>query len=132
MDALFRFPTATRRDPAIEAWLGQHAPELGAIARAWFTEMRAGGEDVRELMHDGHPVACVGDAAFGYVDAFRGHVNVGFFFGAELEDPTGLLEGSGRRMRHVKIRPGAELDDDALRALIELAYADMRWRLGEG
>jgi hypothetical protein len=39
-------------------------------------------------MHDGCPTACVGDAAFGYVAAFRDHVNVGFFFGALLQDPA--------------------------------------------
>lgn len=42
------------------------------------------------------------------------HVNVGFFRGAELADPDGLLEGSGRFMRHVKLRPGLNIDHDAL------------------
>ena len=68
--------------------------------------MRRRGADVHELMHDGCPTACVGDAAFGYVNAFREHVNVGFFTGAFLSDPDGLLEGTGKRMRHVKLRPG--------------------------
>ena len=129
MDELFRFPEAARRDPDIDAWLSERSPELGAIARTWFVRMRECGDDVRELMHDGCPVACVADAAFGYVNVFKAHVNVGFFFGAELYDPAGLLEGSGRRMRHVKIRPGAELHSAALSALIDAAYADMKWRL---
>jgi hypothetical protein len=63
------------------------------------------------------PVACVGDAPFGYVNVFKTHVNIGFFFGAELEDSTGLLQGTGRRMRHVKVQPEAQLDDAALSAL---------------
>ena len=91
--------------------------------------MRACGADVRELLHDGHPTACVDDAAFGYVNAFRAHVNVGFFFGAELEDPAGLLEGTGKRMRHVKVRPDDDFDVAALSALIDGAYADMKSRL---
>jgi hypothetical protein len=45
----------------------------------------------------------VGDAPFGYVNSFKSHVNVGFFQGAGLKDPAGLLEGSGKRKRHVKI-----------------------------
>src|SRR5215468_3392823 len=90
--------------------------------------MRDCGGDVRELLHDGHPTACVGDAAFGYVNAFTAHVNVGFFRGAELADPDRLLEGSGRFMRHVKLAPDRDVDGNALRKLIETAYTDMRRR----
>ena len=69
--------------------------ELRAIAQRWFEVMRDCGDDVRELLHDGHPTACVADAAFSYVNAFKSHVNVGFFQGAALDDPLGLLKGSG-------------------------------------
>ena len=103
---------------------------LGAIAQRWFEVMRACGDDVRELLHDGHPTACVGDAAFGYVNAFTAHVNVGFFRGAEIADPAHLLQGTGKFMRHVKLRPGMPYDEDALAALIQVAYADVRRRIG--
>jgi hypothetical protein len=106
-----------------------HPGELGTIAGRWFDVMRGCGDDVRELLHDGHPTACVGDAAFGYVNAFTAHVNVGFFNGSELADPAGLLEGTGRFMRHVKLAPGREIDLAALSTLIETAYADMKRRL---
>ena len=129
MKDLLRFPEATSRDPAIDVWLDEQVPELGAIARTWFTRMRRCGPDVRELMHDGWPTACVGDAPFGYVAVFRTHANVGFFYGAELEDPMGLLEGSGKRMRHVKMRPTGDPARAALEALISSAYADIRLRL---
>ena len=124
------FHGGVRRDPAIEAWLSERPPELGAIARRWFERMRECGDDVRELMHDGCPTACVADAAFGYVGVYRAHVNIGFFYGAELPDPAGLLQGTGKRMRHVKARPGAEPDAAALDALIRAAYADLQTRLG--
>ena len=104
-------------------------PELGDVTRRWFQVMRDCGDDVRELLHDGHPTACVGQAAFAYVNAFTSHVNVGFFRGAELADPQGLLEGTGRLMRHVKLRPGTEVDRVALPRLIEAAYIDMKGRL---
>ena len=126
---LFRFPTAVKRDPAIEVWMREHSGELEATARHWFEVMRGCGEDVRELLHDGHPTACVDEAAFGYVNAFTAHVNVGFFRGAELSDPKGLLEGTGKFMRHVKLRPEAEVDSAALIELIEAAYTDMKGRL---
>ena len=109
--------------------MGEHAAELGAIAQRWFEVMRECGDDVRELLHDGHPTACVGDAAFGYVNAFKAHVNVGFFCGADIADPDRLLEGTGKFMRHVKLRPERDVDAMALRKLIETAYSDMTKRL---
>ena len=107
----------------------QHSGELGVIAQDWFELMRACGDDVRELLHDGHPTACVADAAFGYVNAFKAHVNVGFFRGAEIADPEGLLEGTGKFMRHVKLRPERDVDAQGLMKLIETAYTDMKGRL---
>ena len=126
---LMRFPDSVKRDPAIEAWMKEHTGELGAIARHWFEVMRRCGDDVREILHDGHPTACVGDAAFAYVNAFTAHVNVGFFRGAELSVPNGLLEGTGKFMRHVKLRPEDDIDIAALMQLIETAYTDMKERL---
>ncbi len=130
MSQLFRLSGAVRRDAAIDAWFEDQADDLRPIARLWFEHMRDCGDDVRELIHDGCPVACVQDAAFGYVNAFRTHVNVGFYCGAMLGDPTRLLEGAGKRMRHVKLRPGQELDVEALNGLVAAAYRDIRTRLG--
>jgi hypothetical protein len=129
MSQLMRFPGSVRRDPRIDAWMQEHAGDLGEIARRWFEVMRERGDDVRELLHDGHPTACVGDAAFAYVNAFKGHVNVGFFRGAEIADPAGLLDGTGKFMRHVKLGPGREVDAASLLNLVETAYTDMKGRL---
>jgi len=124
-----RFPTAVRRDPAVDAWLASAHDELRRMAEPWFERMRSLGPDVRELMHDHCPTACVEDAAFAYVAAFKAHVNIGFFQGASLNDPKGLLEGSGKRMRHVKLRWGERPDADTIAALIEAAYRDMQARV---
>ena len=129
MSELFRFPAAAKRDPAIEGWMDKHADELGVIARRWFEVMRGCGDDVRELLHDGHPTACLGDAAFAYVNAFKAHVNIGFFRGGGLADPKGLLEGTGKFMRHVKLSPERDVDTAALTKLIQSAYFDMKNRL---
>jgi hypothetical protein len=129
MSQLFRFPSPVKRDPAVDVWMREHAGELGAIARRWFEVMRGCGDDVRELLHDGHPTACVGDAAFAYVNAFNAHVNVGFFRGAEIADPHGLLEGTGKLMRHLKLSPERDIDAAALMTLINTAYADMKRRV---
>lgn len=129
MDALFRLSLGVKRDPAVEAWLSKQSGELGTIARTWFARMRACGFDVLEMMHDGCPVVCVKDVPFAYVNVFKAHANVGFFLGAELKDAAHLLEGTGKRMRHVKVRPGTPLDSQALGALIQEAYADVKARL---
>lgn len=144
MSGLFRISGATRRDPRIEDWFAG-APRLDReidrlfhepadsrrqVARTWFERMRACGPDVLECLHDGCPVACVQDAPFGYVNVFKTHVGVGFFQGASLDDATGLLTGEGKRMRHVKLRLGEPVDEDALGRLVAAAYRDIRMRLG--
>lgn len=129
MPALLRFSGAVEHDPAIARWFDAQPSELGAIARKWFALMRRCGTDVRELMHDGYPTVCVQDAPFAYVGAFRAHVNVGFFHGAALPDPAALLVGTGKTMRHVKLRPGLALDGPSLEALTAAAYRDIVARL---
>ena len=129
---LLRFNGALERDPAIDAWMNEHGGELGAIAHEWFEVMRRCGDEVRETLHDGCPVACLGDAAFGYVNVFTSHVNVGFFQGAALRDPACLLQGNGRFMRHVKLRPGTATNTAALSRLIDAAYADINERVENG
>lgn len=129
---LLRFNGAVERDPAIDAWLKEHAGELGAIARQWFEAMRKCGDEVRELFHDGGAVACLGDAPFAYVNVFTSHVNVGFFHGNALPDPGHLLQGTGKFMRHVKLRPGTDTNGAALSRLIEAAYSDIKARFENG
>ena len=128
-DALFLLSGGVKRDPAVDEWLFEQKDALTPIVRTWFARMRDCGPDVREVMHDGCPTACVGEAAFAYVAAFREHVNIGFFQGSALKDPARLLEGTGKRMRHVKVRPGEAFDENALGDLITGAYKDMRSRL---
>jgi hypothetical protein len=130
MQDILRLSGGVKSDPAVDIWFTDGAVDLRSIAQTWFVQMRQCGDDVRELMHDGCPVACVEDAPFGYVNSFKSHVNVGFFYGAVLRDPADLLEGSGKRMRHVKLNPGCEFNAAALRDLINAAYLDIKVRLG--
>jgi hypothetical protein len=129
---LLRFNGTVERDPAIDAWMKEHRGELGAIAHEWFEVMRRCGDEVREVLHDGCPVVCLGDVAFGYVNVFTSHVNVGFFYGVALPDPARLLQGSGKFMRHVKLRPGTATDAGSLSRLIEMAYSDIKSRVENG
>ena len=129
---LFRLSGTVECDPAIDAWFKNHAGELGAIAHHWFEVMRNCGDEVRELLHDGCPTACLGDATFGYVNVFTSHVNVGFFQGASLPDPARLLQGSGKFMRHVKLKAGMPINAAGLTALIDAAYTDIKTRVEHG
>lgn len=129
MRALFRLEGTRRRHPEVACWFEDHSGPLGELARHWYRQAHALGEDVAEVMHDGQPTLCVEGAAFAYVDAYTAHANLGFFQGAELPDPAGLLEGKGRFMRHVKLRVECDVDEDALKALIEAAYRDIKERL---
>ena len=126
MEERFRLNGAVPRDPAVEAWFAERNNALGAVARTWFEHMRQCGSEVVELVHDGWAVACVEDLPFAYVSTFTKHVNVGFFAGSILPDAAHLLQGTGKRMRHVKLRPGEHVDSEALGALIEAAYEDVR------
>jgi hypothetical protein len=129
---LLRFNGAVEIDPAIDAWMKRHPGELGVIAHQWFQVLRKCGDEVRELLHDGCPVACLGDAPFGYVNVYTAHVNVGFYHGTSLPDPDHLLQGTGKFMRHVKLRPGIATDAGALIRLIETAYSDIKARVENG
>jgi hypothetical protein len=126
---LMLFSSAVERDPGVDAWFEEPNHELRRMVQPWFERLRACGPDVRELLTDGHPTVCVDEAAFAYVDAFSAHANIGFFQGASLADPAGLLEGAGKRMRHMKIRWGQPVNETALAELIAEAYRDMRVRL---
>ena len=126
---LFRLAITADASTQVDRWLGMQTGEVGAIARTWLICVRRRGDDVSVVMHDGCPTACVDGAAFAYVGAFTAHVTVGFFHGTALPDPAGLLQGSGKYMRHVKIAPGRSLDRAAIEALITAAYVDLRDRL---
>ncbi len=131
MSALFRLPAAVPHDPAIDAWFANDWNGLRQHVRPWFERLRGSGGDVRECLHDGQPTACIGDAAFAYVGAYNRHASIGFFHGADLDDPAGLLEGAGKAMRHVKLRWGAPVPEAALVALLDAAARDVRRRLAD-
>lgn len=130
-EPLFRLDATLRRDPAIDEWLNQQQGPLGEMVRMWFAVMRDCGDEVRELLHDGHPIACFGNVPFAYVDVFTKHANVGFFQGASLADPRRYLEGTGKAMRHVKLgRPSKPpVDAMELRRMITAAYEAIRQRV---
>lgn len=129
MAALLRFYGKDIQDIAFEEWLDQKPEILSAITTKWFKVLKNCGPAVQDIFHDDHPVLCVETAPFAYIDVFKSHINLGFFYGAELPDPNGLLEGMGKRMRHIKLYPSKSSKDQEIKTLIEIAYADILERL---
>ena len=129
MNALLKFYGKYLEEMTMEEWLAGKPEALQPIALKWFNKIKSCGPDVQDIFHDGHPIGCVEQAPFAYVNAFRQHVNLGFFYVAELPDETGLLEGSGKNMRHIKLRPEEPQDEGAIKSLLEVAYADIKERL---
>lgn len=124
MSPPFRLTGAKPHDPAVAAWFFDPGRPLRLMVRPWFDVLKGQGL-LGELIHDHRPTLCLGDLAFAYVDAFTAHAAIGFFRGAHLPDPAGLLQGQGTS-RHVKLRPGRPVDEPALHALIAAAWDDLR------
>jgi hypothetical protein len=59
-----------------------------------------------------------------YIGIYKKHVNLGFYHGVSLDDPNGLLEGTGKRLRHVKIKSISEAKNPEIKALIAEAIAE--------
>lgn len=117
------------QDINLESWLKQKPTLLQPIGLKWISAIKNCGADVLDIFHDGYPIGCVDHAPFAYVNIFSAHVNVGFFYGAQLPDPNKLLEGQGKRMRHIKVRAGSAINEGAIQDLIDSAYADIKLRL---
>ncbi len=129
MDKILRNEDKDLQPITMDQWLKTKPPELRPLAKRWFDQIKACSDEVVPIFHDNYPIACVDRAPFAYVNVYSEHVNVGFFYGAYLPDPHGLLEGTGKHGRHVKLWPGKAADEKAISILIEAAYDDIRRRL---
>jgi len=130
-------PTASRRyryrgtvthDPAIDAYVRSVKGELGALVARLVALVRSNVPSHDELRVHGAPQFCVRGEPFCYVVGYAKHVNLGFCEGAGLSDPEGLLEGTGKTMRHVKIRPGSEFPGKTLSQMVQEAARHVRAR----
>ena len=107
-------------------------PGLAAIARRLRAMIRDVDADTVETVRLGDHAATFGvgpkkmTEGYAYIMPMRGYINLGFYQGALLADPKQLLEGTGKGLRHVKIRSLAEADRPAVRALVAAALARRR------
>ncbi len=128
MSNVLRLKDSKQHDPRIDEWLARLSGDLGIIATEatrLIREIAVGGT---EIFQDGSAVTCIDLAPFVYVSVLPDHVSLGFFQGAELPDPAGLLTGTGKVMRHIKLKVGGAIDAEAVVELIQSAYDDMSRR----
>jgi len=94
--------------------------------------MRKCGDEVRELLHDRLSGGMFGRCAVRLRQCIHFARKRGFFHGAALPDKARLLQGTGKFLRHVKLKPGTATNAAALSMLIDAAYSDIKVRVEHG
>ncbi len=113
-----RYKGTVPRDPRIDAYARSVPGPMGTtIARLTALVRRTVPSHDEALVH-GSPWFCIGGMPFCYLVGHSKHVNLGFCDGVALPDPEGLLEGTGKTMRHVKVHPEKGAPPTALSQLI--------------
>jgi hypothetical protein len=97
----------------IEAWAGEIVRELRSILKGTVP-------DIKESIKWAQPIYDINGPMI-FIKAHKKHVNFGFWRGVQLDDPKGLLQGTGDKMRHVKITSLEDIDREGLSSLIEQA-----------
>jgi hypothetical protein len=113
-------------DKDVENFLAAREPAIAGLARQLC-------ETILTMMPDATISVDAENIGFGYGTGYKGliftvaphtsHVTLGVARGASLPDPEGLLEGSGKVHRHVKLRNATDVDRPELRTLMESAIA---------
>ena len=112
--------------------------EVQEIARRLRALIESVHPDAVEVPRPGERTAGYGvgpkkmSETYAYIGPYREYVNLGFYQGAAVPDPDDLLEGSGKMLRHVKVRSIEDAGDPALRRLLEAALLERRTALERG
>jgi len=104
----------------VDEFIDRMPPEQPGIARSLRAIVRQTAPDLSETIKWGYP-CYLGKGNVCSIIPYRDHVNLAFFRGAELDDPDGLLEGTGKAMRHVKVCSVGDSRERALAALVRAA-----------
>jgi hypothetical protein len=94
-------------------------------------------KDAYEIVWPKHRIASYGVGPkkmtehYAYIGVQKSHVNLGFYYGASLPDADGVLEGTGKKLRHVKIRSLEFVESPTVKALLKAAIAERRARLSK-
>ena len=115
-------------DP-IEAFLAGYGPDVQAISRTLRAMVKSAMPEANEILfashnHIGYALSESMRDRICYICPMKDYVRLGFMFGTHLDDPNQLLVGTGKRLRHVKVRSVQEASNPALERLVEAAWAD--------
>jgi hypothetical protein len=117
---------ASAADPRVDAWIRQQPKDLQAICRAARDLLDEGLPGARQDIKWGYPT-WVGSGNIAAIAAHSEHVNLQFYKGTSLADPGGVLEGTGKELRHAKLHAAKDLRTPQVRALVRSA-----WRIDQG
>ena len=131
MEKLLFFTEKDWESASFEDWIAGKPEAYRPMANELWKTIQSCGNDVQGIFHDGHPIACVQNAPFTYINVFSKHMNLGFFYGVELEDSTGMLQGTGKRMRHIKLFADSAFPKTEINWLIQHSYLDIKQRLAD-
>lgn len=112
----------------IDGFLAAYPPAIRELANQARALVRSEMPDAKEIVYLGYgsiiftPGETMGESVV-FLAPFKDRLNLGLMYGASLPDPEKLLEGTGKNMRHVKIRNADQLQAPALRALLHAAIA---------
>jgi Domain of unknown function (DU1801) len=122
-------------NPSVDEWLEKFPPEIQDIIRALIAVARTCMPGVHEFIYHDAVGYSINDSPFDRICYIapqkKGYVNFGFFFGTGVSDPESLLEGEGKRIRHVKIWSVEEAKNPALAQLIVETWKQAPARVAE-
>lgn len=115
-------------DDELQSMIGDFSPEVQHLCMAMRARLVELVPDARERVMRGYKSLGYGfggtmSEQFASIVLHSRHVNLQLHRATELPDPAGLLEGTGKNLRHVKIRSTETVDSDDVKALIESAAA---------
>ena len=117
---------AVRRDRGIDSFVRSQPEAIGEIVSRLVSIARAAEPAHDEILFRGAPSFCIDGEPYCYLVPYARHVHLGFCDGTVLPDPDGLLEGRGKWMRHVKVKPGAPLPAAAISRMVAASARRVR------
>lgn len=130
-------PKSDSTPPTFEDLLENAATDPAQIARRLRGYILEIHPDTVEVIYLGYNSASYGigpkknSEAYCYIMPQKAQVNLGFYYGVDLDDPSGLLEGTGKKLRHVKVRSIEDADKTAIRQLIQASYQERKTTLSQ-
>lgn len=112
-------------------------PQLRPVCESLRKQITSLHKDFFEVVWPKHKIASFGTGPkkmtehYAYIAVQESHVNLGFYHGASLPDPKGILEGTGKKLRHVKIHDVSSSNSPAISALLRAAIADRKLHTSE-